>query len=129
MYSNPLKLVSHKIKSYPCLQSLKSCHTFINLNYGLAERVTTHYQTLKTWIGLNVTRYHNLSALPHALPYIFSDICLVLGYWLRVTTRYRHFLLKNVNVFFINLTVSRGNTLQIAPNHAKLSENVWYRVW
>ena len=31
------------------------------------ERVTTHYQTLHTWIGHNVVRYYNFSALPHAL--------------------------------------------------------------
>ena len=41
------------------------------------ERVTTHYQTLQTWTGHNVTRYHNFNALshalPHALPYIFSQ--------------------------------------------------------
>ena len=35
------------------------------------ERVTTHYQTLQTWIGHGATRYHNFNALPHALPYIF----------------------------------------------------------
>ena len=28
------------------------------------ERVTTHYQTLQTWIGHNSTRYHNFNALP-----------------------------------------------------------------
>ena len=41
------------------------------------ERVTTHYQTLWTWIGHYATRYHNFNALPyalpHALPYIFSQ--------------------------------------------------------
>ena len=37
------------------------------------ERVTTYYQTLKTWIDHNATRYHNFNALPHALPYIFSQ--------------------------------------------------------
>ena len=29
------------------------------------ERVTTHYQTLKTWIDHIATRYHNFIALPH----------------------------------------------------------------
>ena len=33
------------------------------------ERVTTHNQTLWTWIGHNAMRYHNF----HALPYIFSQ--------------------------------------------------------
>ena len=32
------------------------------------ERVTTHYQTLRIWIGHDAWRYHNLSALPYALP-------------------------------------------------------------
>ena len=40
------------------------------------ENVTTHCQTLQTWIGHDATRYHNFNvlrhALPHALPYIFS---------------------------------------------------------
>ena len=36
------------------------------------ERVTTHDQTLQTWIGHNLMGYSNLNALPHALPYIFS---------------------------------------------------------
>ena len=35
------------------------------------ESVTTYYQTLQTWEGLNKTRYHNFNALPRALPYIF----------------------------------------------------------
>ena len=33
------------------------------------ERVTTHYQTLQTWIGHNATRYHNFNPLL----YIFSQ--------------------------------------------------------
>ena len=28
------------------------------------ERVTTHYETLPTWIGHNATRYSNSNALP-----------------------------------------------------------------
>ena len=32
------------------------------------ERVTTHYQPLKTWTGHNATCYHKFNALPHALP-------------------------------------------------------------
>ena len=43
----------------------------------LFEHVTTHYQTLQTWIDHDATRYHNFNAiphaLPHALPYIFSQ--------------------------------------------------------
>ena len=30
---------------------------------------------------------------------------------------------------FINLMVTRCNVLQIAPNHVKLRENVWWRMW
>ena len=42
------------------------------------------FQTLQTWTGHNATPCHNLNALPHVLlhvlPYILSEICLVLGY-------------------------------------------------
>ena len=38
------------------------------------ECVTRDYQTLKSWIGHNATRYHRLNALPHALPHAFSYI-------------------------------------------------------
>ena len=34
------------------------------------QRVTTYYQTLKTWIG------HNFNALPDSLPYIFSQFSM-----------------------------------------------------
>ena len=37
------------------------------------ERVTTYYQTLKTWIGYNATRYHKFNTSPLALPHIFSQ--------------------------------------------------------
>ena len=74
------------------------------------EPVTIYYQTLQTlighngtrhhkcyrafslsltWTGHNTTPYHNLNALPHALPYIFSQFSMVWGYLQRVTTRYR----------------------------------------
>ena len=49
----------------------QSCHvlevatSFSNLNFSHFGRVTTQYQTLQTWIAFNVTRYHNLNALPH----------------------------------------------------------------
>ena len=37
------------------------------------------------------------------------------------------FFKKNIDIhFFINLTVTLGNSLKIAQNHAKLSENVWH---
>ena len=52
------------------------------------ERVSTHYQTLQTWIGHNATRYHNLSALVHALLYIFSQFSMV---WWLIATGYHAF--------------------------------------
>ena len=75
------------------------------------------FQSLQTWIGHNATRYHNLNALPHvlpyALPYSLSEICQVLGYLQRVTIIS---FKKNINIYFyINLMVTCGNTLQIAP--------------
>ena len=83
--------------------------SFSNLIFSHFKHATTHYQTLQTWIGLNVIRYHNLSALPHALPWILSQISLVLGYFQYVNTRYHNFLKENINIyFFINLTVTRG---------------------
>ena len=113
----------------PCLHVLKVAISFSNLNFSHIERIITHYQTLKIWIGLNGTYYHNLNALPHALPhalpYVFSEICLVLDYLQLVTTCYHHFFFLNINIyFFINLMVTRCNVLQIAPNHAKLRENL-----
>ena len=86
------------------------------------------FQTLEIWIGHNASRYHNLNALPHglpkALPYIFSEICLVLGYLQLVTTRYHQFVFKRILMFFKKLTLARANPLKIVPNHAKLRENV-----
>ena len=78
--------------------------------------------------------YHSLNALPHALPhallYIFSEICLVLDYLQRVTTRYHQFIKIYINIyFFMNLMVPRGDALQLAPNHAKLREYVWWPIW
>ena len=75
----------------------------------------TNFQTPQTWLGHNTMRYHDLNVLPHALlhalPYIFSEICLILGYLQRIT-------------FFIYLAVMHGNPLQIAQNQANLRENV-----
>ena len=112
----------------PCCHVLKTTISFSKRNLSHFERVTTHYQTLQTLLGLNVTRYHKLNALPqalpHVVPYIFFEICLVLGYLQRVTTRYHHFL-KDIKMYFlINLPVMRGSALQIAQNHATLGENV-----
>ena len=81
----------------------------------------TNFQTPQTWLGHNTMRYHDLNVLPHALPYIFSEICLILGYLQRVTV---NFLKKYIYIFFINLTVTRGNPLQIAQNQENIRENV-----
>ena len=90
-FSNSSKWIGH-------VAMLEVAISFSNLNFSHIECGTTHYQTLQTWAGLNVTRYHSLNALPHALPhalpYIFSEIFLILGYLHRVTTRYSHFFLK-----------------------------------
>ena len=83
------------------------------------ERVTTHYWTLQTWIGYNVTHYHNFSALPHALPYNFSqssivwDICNALP---RVTVK---FIKKCILIFFLKkkLMVTRCNPFKMIPEH------------
>ena len=55
-------------------------YMYVDLHFPLTKAIpimfghnTTHYQTLKTWIGHNTTRDHNFNALPHALPYIFSQ--------------------------------------------------------
>ena len=97
------------------------------------NKFSNFQKTPQTWLGHNPTRYHDLNALshalPHALPYIFSEICLILGYLQRFITRYRQLFLKKqykyIYIFFINLTVVRGNPLQIAQNQANLKENVW----
>ena len=60
----------------------KTCEIWLKLR--LHKDMAT-FQTLQTWIGHNVTRYHNLNKLPHALPCIFSEICLILGYLQRVS--------------------------------------------
>ena len=81
------------------------------------ERVNTHYQSLQIWIGLNETSYHNLNALPQALPYILYEISMVLGYLQRVTII---FFEKKINkCLFINLTLMHSKALELAPN-------LWY---
>ena len=60
------------------------------------ERVTTYYQTLKTWLYHNATRYHTFNVLSHALPNIFSKFSMVWDYLQRVTTRFRQNYFKNL---------------------------------
>ena len=52
-----------------CCHVRKVAITFSKCNFSHFELVTIHYQTLQTWIGLNVMSYHNLNAFPHALPH------------------------------------------------------------
>ena len=67
----------------------------------ILERVITHYQTLQTWRGHNAKRYHNFNALPHALPYFFSQFNIIWGYLQQVTTSYRQTYKKMyINVLF-----------------------------
>ena len=83
----------------PCCHVSKVVISFSNLNFSHIERVTKHYQTLQIWTGINVTCYHSLNALPHVLPYIFSEIFLILGYMQRaVDTRYCHFF-KKISIY------------------------------
>ena len=69
----------------------------------MLERVTTHYQTLKTWIDHIATRYHNFTALPHALlhalPYIFSQFSMALGFLQCVTIKSMHYHRRYLTYF------------------------------
>ena len=64
----------------------KACEIWLKLR--LHKGMAT-FQTLQTWIGHNAKRYHNLNGLPHALPNIFSEICLILDYLQRVTVIFK----------------------------------------
>ena len=86
------------------------------------ELVTTRNQTLQTWVGHNAMRYHNFNVLPHPIPYIFTQFSMVLGLF---ATRYRQIYKKMyVNIFVKEMTVTRGNPLQITQKHANLRENI-----
>ena len=74
-----------------------------------------------TWIGPRAMRYHNFNILPHTLPYIFSQFTMVLGYLQHITAKFK----KCILIFFFKIMMAaRGNTLQIAQNHANLRENI-----
>ena len=83
-----------KIYCYMYVDILSSLTQAIPIMF---ERVTTHYQTLQTWIGHNAACYHNFNVLLHALQYIFSHYGMALGYLQRVTTRYRQ-VYKNIYI-------------------------------
>ena len=58
-------------------------HMYVNILFSLTkvisimfERVSTHCQTLQTWVGHNAARYHNLNTLSHALPHALPDFFL-----------------------------------------------------
>ena len=60
------------------------CYMYVDIFFLLIkaipimfECVTTHYQTLQTWIGHDATRYHNFNASQLVLPYIFSRFNMV----------------------------------------------------
>ena len=91
-----------------------TCSVWLKLR--LLNNMTT-FQTLQTWIGHNAMPSSNLNELPHALSYIFSEICLLLGYLQRVTTRFHHFFKKSFIIIFtfINLMVTCCNSSQISP--------------
>ena len=72
------------------------CVTPTSARYHM--RYHTCYHTFSfslAWIGHNAMRYHNFNMLPHALPYIFSQISMVWSYLQRVTTCYRQIFKKN----------------------------------
>ena len=70
-----LKLRMHKdIAIFKLSRNMDSlcCHvrkvsiSFSKRNFSHFKGVTTHYQTLQKFLGLNVTRYHNLDVLLRA---------------------------------------------------------------
>ena len=66
-----------------------------------------------TWVDQHAMHYHNFNVLAHTIPYIFTQFSMVLGLF---ATRYRQIYKKMyINIFFINLTITHGNALQIAP--------------
>ena len=117
-------------------------YIYVDILFGLTkvivimfERVTTYYQTLKTWIGHNATRnhtfnalshalshvllyifshnaicYHSFNVLPHTLPYISSQCSMVWSYLQRVSTRYRQIYKEiYINIFLKKMMVTLGN--------------------
>ena len=50
-----------------------------------------NFYTLQTWKGHNTILYRDFNALPHALPYIFYEIYLVLSYLQGFTSLYRQY--------------------------------------
>ena len=97
-----------------------------------STRYLTRYLTFSsslTWLGYNATCYHNFNMLPHALPYISSEFCMV---WELFAMHYHALpsdLQKNISQYFLKkITVTRGNALQITQNQANLRKNIQSRV-
>ena len=67
---------------------------------NMFEHVTTHYQTLETWIGHNAMRFYNFKMLLNGLPYIYSQFSIIWGYLQYVTTHYGQIYKKNILLFF-----------------------------
>ena len=85
------------------------CHTCYHARYRT-------FSLSLTLMDHNGTHYHNFNALPHALPYIFSQFSMVWGYLQWVTTRYRQIYKKMyIKTFLEKLVVTRRNPLQTAP--------------
>ena len=88
-----------------------------------------NFETPQTQSFHNTMRYHELNSLPHALPhrlpYAFSDIYLILSYLQWVTMRYRQLFLKNsIYIFYkFELRKMSGSPLQVSQNQANLREN------
>ena len=83
-------------------------------------RCLKHYRTFSlslTWVGYNAMHYHNFNVLPNAIPYNFTQFSMVLRLFAKRYHALPSIFLKKIliYIFLINLTVTRGNALQIAP--------------
>ena len=77
------KFERSKWESLSNLTEIESCKRLL---WNIAN-----FQTPQIWLGPKATPCHNLKALPPAFPYIFSEICPVLGYFQRFTKGYHQF--------------------------------------
>ena len=77
----------------------------------ILEHLATHYQTLQIWIGHNATRYPNLNGLPHALPYLFPEICLDFGNlqrFPRITVKFIIYIYIYIYIYYLKKKID-GN--------------------
>ena len=98
-----LKLKLHKdIAAFQTLQTWiahvamfeKLTYPSVKCNFSRFERVTIHYQTLQTWICLNVSRYHNLNTLSHALHLRYHMFSLIFFWFWAICNSLPSFFLK-----------------------------------